>query len=150
MVPVISLRNDIKVIFNCQNLQSLHLHLSLISNSWHLLAEYHKFVQNLPTWLRGSRKPFHHFIKFHKGQFSLNLRLCFCNQLIVFMTSYIKYFFIRFGFVEMGSVRGAERAVRGLDGTQVWGKQVFWPSLNIYIGRFLGPSLKHISFNISI
>ena len=81
MVPVISLRNDIKVIFNCQNLQSLHLHLSLISNSWHLLAEYHKLVQNLPTWLRGSRKPFHHFIKFCKGQFSLNLRLCFCNQL---------------------------------------------------------------------
>ena len=31
----------------------------------------------------------------------------------------------RFGFVEMGSVRGAERAVKGLDGTQVWGKQVF-------------------------
>ena len=36
------------------------------------------------------------------------------------------FFFIRFGFVEMGSVRGAERAVKGLDGTQVWGKQVFW------------------------
>jgi len=29
-----------------------------------------------------------------------------------------------FGFVEMGSVRGAERAVKSLDGTLIWGKQV--------------------------
>ena len=38
-----------------------------------------------------------------------------------------EYFFLlfRFGFVEMVSARGAARAVRGLDGTQLWGKQVF-------------------------
>ena len=50
-------------------------------------------------------------------------------------------FLVRFGFVEMGSVRGAERAVRGLDGTQVWGKQVF-PYLQT-IDYFLSVSLNY-------
>ena len=49
----------------------------------------------------------------------------------------------------MGSVRGAERAVRGLDGTQVWGKQVF-PYLQTIDFSFRISKLLIIAFPLQV